>query len=68
MVKKLNRSFPATSKFEVSANIIVNTKATITLCMANGVSLKNMEQEQEVDHATLEQIARIMRFLRNIED
>jgi hypothetical protein len=36
--------------------------------MVNAIALKNMEQEQEVDNATLEQIAKIMRFLRNIED
>jgi len=36
--------------------------------MANAIPLKNIEEEQAVDYATLEQIARIMRFLRNIED
>jgi len=36
--------------------------------MANAVPLKSIEEEQKVDHATLEQIAKIMRFLRNIED
>lgn len=67
-VKMLSRGFPATSKFEVSANIIVITKATNTLYMANAIPLKNIEQEQKVDYATVEQIAKIMRFLRNIED
>ena len=64
----LSYGFPATSKFEVSANIIVITKATNTLYMANAIPLKNIEQEQKVDYATVEQIAKIMRFLRNIED
>ena len=67
-VKTLSRGFSATSKFEVSANIIVITKATNTLCMANAIPLKNIEEEQKVDYATVEQIAKIMRFLRNIED
>jgi hypothetical protein len=36
--------------------------------MGNTIPLKNIEEEQKVDYATLEQIAKIMRFLRNIED
>jgi hypothetical protein len=36
--------------------------------MANAIPLKNIEEEQKVDYATVEQIAKIMRFLRNIED
>ncbi len=36
--------------------------------MANVIPLKNMEEEQKVDYATVEQIEKIMRFLRNIED
>jgi hypothetical protein len=67
-VKILSLCFPTTSNFEVSANIIVITKATNTLAMANAIPLKNIEEEQTVDYATLVQIARIMRFLRNIED
>jgi len=67
-VKTLSHAFPTTSNFEVSANIIVITKATNTFAMANAIPLKNIEEEQTVDYATLEQIAKIMRFLRNIED
>ncbi len=67
-VKTFTRGFPAASNFEVSADIIVITKATNTLYMANAIPLKNIEQEQKVDYATVEQIAKIMRFLRNIED
>jgi hypothetical protein len=36
--------------------------------MANVIPLKNIEEEQKIDCATLEQVAKIMRFLRNIED
>jgi hypothetical protein len=36
--------------------------------MANTIPLKNIEEEQKVDDAKVEQIAKIMRFLRNIED
>ena len=67
-LKHLATVFSTTSKFEVSANIIVITKATNTLDMANAIPLKNIEEEQKVDYATVEQIAKIMRFLRNIED
>ena len=37
--------------------------------MVNSIPLKNIEEEeQKVDHSTVEQISKIMRFLRNIED
>jgi hypothetical protein len=36
--------------------------------MVTAIPLKNIEEEQKVDRATAEQIAKIMRFLRNIED
>ena len=37
--------------------------------MVNSIPLKNIEEEeQKVDYATVEQISKIMRFLRNIED
>jgi len=36
--------------------------------MTNAIPLKNIEEEQTIDYTTLEQIAKIMRFLRNIED
>jgi hypothetical protein len=64
----LSHTFPATSKFEVTANIIVITKATNTLHMVIAIPLKNIEEEQKVDRATAEQISKIIRFLRNIED
>ena len=68
-VKMLSHCFPATSNFEISANIIVITKATNKLYMVNSIPLKNIEEEeQKVDYATAEQISKIMRFLRNIED
>jgi hypothetical protein len=36
--------------------------------MVTAIPLKNIEEEQKVDRATAAQIAKIMRFLRNIED
>jgi len=36
--------------------------------MVIAIPLKNIEEEQKVDRATVEQISKIMRFLRNIED
>jgi len=36
--------------------------------MTNSIPLRNMEEDQKVDNATVEQISKIMRFLRNIED
>ncbi len=37
--------------------------------MGNAIPLKNIEEEQQkVDYATVEQIAKIMRFIKNIED
>jgi hypothetical protein len=51
----------------MSANIIVITNVTNTLAMANAI--RNIEEEQQkVDFATVEQIAKIMKFLRDIED
>jgi hypothetical protein len=68
-VKMLSHCFPATSNFEVPANRIVITKATNKFYMVNSISLKNIEEEEpKVDYATVEQISKIMRFLRNIED
>lgn len=67
-VKILSRGFPATSNFEVATDIIVITKAINTLPMVTTISLKNIEEETKVDYATIKQIAKIMRFLRNIED
>jgi len=36
--------------------------------MVSAIQLKNIEEEQKVDRAAAEQIAKIIRFLRNIED
>jgi len=36
--------------------------------MATSIPLKNIEEEQKFDRATVDQIAKIIRFLRNIED
>jgi len=52
----------------VTNNIIVITKAANTLYMPNIIPLKNIEEEQKTDRHTIQQIAKIMQFLRNIED
>jgi hypothetical protein len=67
-VKMLLLRFRRTSKFEVSANKIVITKAANVLFMATSIPLKNIEEEQKADQATVEQISKIIRFLWNIED
>lgn len=64
----LGSAFATTSKFEVLVSIIVITKAVNTLRMVNAIPLKNIEEEQKIERVTLEQIAKILRFLRNIED
>jgi hypothetical protein len=64
----LGSAFATTSKFEVLVSIIVITKAVNTLRMVNAIPLKNIEEEQKIDRATVIQIAKIMEFLRDIED
>jgi hypothetical protein len=56
--------------FEVrrTVNIIVITNVTNTLHMPNSIPIKNIDEEQKTDRCTLQQIAKIMHFLRNIED
>jgi hypothetical protein len=36
--------------------------------MATSIPLKNIEEEHKTDRARVEQISKIIRFLRNIED
>jgi hypothetical protein len=67
-VKLSSDNFIVTSKFEVNANVIVITKAANTLHMPNIIPLKNIEDEQEIDQYTIQQIAKIMQFLRNMEE
>ncbi len=67
-VKMFREGFSPTSKFEVIVNIIVITNVTNTLYMPNSIPIKNIEEEQKTDRSTLQQIAKIMHFLRNIED
>ena len=67
-VKMFSGGFWSTSKFEVSVNVIVITNVTNTLLMPNSIPIKNIDEEQKADISTLQQIARIMHFLRNIED
>jgi hypothetical protein len=67
-VKLSSNNFIVTSKFEVNANVIVITKVANTLHMPNVIPLKNIEEEQKTDRYTVQQIAKIMRFLRNMEE
>ena len=60
--------FSVTSNFEVNTDIIVITKAAISMFMVSSIPLKNMEEEQKVDRETVEQISKIIKFLWNIED
>jgi hypothetical protein len=60
--------FWSTSKFEVILSIIVITNVTNTLRMPNSIPIKNIDEEQKTDSSILQQIAKIMNFLRNIED
>jgi hypothetical protein len=64
----LRQGLFVTSKFEVVANTIVITKAVDRLNMAISIQLGNIEEEQKTDKATAKHIAKIIRFLRNIED
>lgn len=67
-VKTFSPDFHITSNFEASSNAIVITKAVNRLRMVSAIPLKNIEEEQKVDRVTAEQISKIIRFLRNIED
>ena len=67
-VKTSSPDFHITSNFEAYNNAIVITKAVNRLHMVSAIPLKNIEEEQKVDRVTAEQIAKIIRFLRNIED
>ena len=60
--------FSVTSNFEVCSIVIVIAKAANWLGMVTAIQLRNLEEEQKTDRTTVEQIAKIIRFLRNIED
>ena len=67
-VKMPNLKLPATSNFEVQARDIVITKAANRVSMETNNALTNIEEEQSIDAATAQQLARIVEFLLNIED
>jgi len=67
-VKLLTATFLVTSNFEQTFNIIVIAKAGNTYFMETVIQLKNIEEDQKTDKSTVEQIAKIIHFLRNIED
>jgi hypothetical protein len=52
----------------VVVNVIVITKAVNTLLMPNIIPLKNIEEEQKTDRYTVQKIAKIIQFLKNLED
>jgi hypothetical protein len=58
----------ATSNFEVLVGDIVIALAVILLAMQSDSQLINLEEEQCLDRATAEQLAKIMEFLLNLED
>jgi hypothetical protein len=55
------------SKFEVAVYIIVIALAANALFMPSSIPLKNIEEEQKTDFRNAMEIARILRFLRDIE-
>ena len=58
----------ATSNFEASGVDTVNTKVVIGVGMKSDNTLTNIDEEQGLDRATAEQLAKIVQFLLNIED
>ena len=57
-----------TSNFEATTADIVNTKAGIGVDMESNNSITKIDEEQQLDRATAEQLAKIVQFLLNIED
>lgn len=57
-----------TSNFEVLVGDIVIALAVILLTMQSDSQLINLEEEQCLDRATAEQLAKIVEFLLNLED
>jgi len=58
----------ATSNFEAKGVDTVNTKVVIGVGMKSDNTLTNIDEEQGLDRATAEQLAKIVQFLLNIED
>lgn len=67
-VKTLNPEKDATSKFEVDSGDIVIAQGGIVLPMESNNLLVNLEEDQCLDRATAEQLAKIVEFLLNLED
>ena len=57
-----------TSKFEVVALDTVITKAAIGVAMESDNKIINIDEEQDLDRVTAEQLAKIVQFLLNLED
>jgi len=67
-VKSFSRPSAISSKFEQSLGAIVIAEADNEIVMVTAIQLRNMEEEQKTDRSTAEQVAKIIHFLRNIED
>jgi len=63
----LTDQFFEASKFEVTVNVIVITKAITISFMPTSIQLKDIEDEQKIDLRNMIEIARIMKLLRDIE-
>jgi hypothetical protein len=67
-VKMLTLQTKTTSNFEVPVADSVNTKATIALSMKTESAIENIDEEENLDHATATKLAKIVEFLLNLED
>jgi hypothetical protein len=64
----LNSKSAATSNFEVNSGDIVIAQGGILLPMESNNLLVNLEEDQCIDRATAQQLAKIVEFLLNLED
>ncbi|MGO8805899.1 MAG: hypothetical protein ACLQO7_04755 [Candidatus Bathyarchaeia archaeon] len=70
-IKMSKRFTPFLRHFEVRSTRQHNRyykSSQYPLFMVTSIPLKNIEEEQKTDQATVEQISKIIRFLWNIED
>jgi len=64
----LNTKQDTTSNFEVNSGDIVIAQGGVLLPMESNNILVNLEEDQCLDRATAEQLAKIVEFLLNLED
>jgi hypothetical protein len=67
-IKLLTLQTRSTSKFEEVAPDTVITKAVIGVAMESDNNIINIDEEQNLDRVTAEQLAKIVQFLLNLED